>query len=126
MTQQHKHLIVRADIGWCPAEEDSNRISDWVRALIKRIDMKLLAGPYTTYVNEPGNKGLTTVAIIETSHIAVHIWDETDPGLMQLDVYSCADFDPQDVFNAVNDTFRTKRLEYKFLDREKELVEVAV
>ena len=41
MTQQHKHLIVRADIGWCPQEEDLNKVSDWVRALIKKIEMKL-------------------------------------------------------------------------------------
>ena len=124
MTQQHKHLIVRADIGWCPQEEDLNKISDWIRSLIKKIDMNLLAGPYTTYVNELGNKGMTSVAIIETSHIALHIWDEVNPGLMQLDVYSCANFDPQDVFSKVNDLFKTIKMEYKFLDREKELVEV--
>jgi len=124
MTQKHIHLIVRADIGWCPKEEDLNKISDWIRALIKKIDMKLLAGPYTTYVNEKGNKGMTSVAIIETSHIALHIWDESNPGLMQLDVYSCADFLPNDVFNQVNLMFKTIKMEYKFLDREKELVEV--
>ncbi len=124
MTQKHKHLIVRADIGWCPKEEDLNKISDWIRGLIKKIDMKLLAGPYTTYVNEKGNKGMTSVAIIETSHIALHIWDESNPGLMQLDVYSCADFLPNDVFNQVNLMFKTIKMEYKFLDREKELVEV--
>ena len=124
MTQQHKHLIVRADIGWCPQEEDLNKISDWIRSLIKKIDMKLLAGPYTTYVSEAGNKGMTSVAIIETSHIALHIWEETSPGLMQLDVYSCAYFNPQDVFDNVNELFRTIKMEYKFLDREKELVEV--
>jgi len=126
MTQQHKHLIVRADIGWCPQEEDLNKISDWIRSLIKKIDMKLLAGPYTTYVSEAGNKGMTSVAIIETSHIALHIWEETSPGLMQLDVYSCAYFNPQDVFDNVNELFRTIKMEYKFLDREKELVEVNV
>ena len=126
MTQQHKHLIVRADIGWCPQEEDLNKISDWIRSLIKKIDMKLLAGPYTTYVNEKGNKGMTSVAIIETSHIALHIWDEVSPGLMQLDVYSCADFNPPDVFDKVNELFQTIKMEYKFLDREKELVEVGV
>jgi S-adenosylmethionine/arginine decarboxylase-like enzyme len=124
MTQQHKHLIVRADIGWCPQEEDLNKISDWIRSLIKKIDMKLLAGPYTTYVSEAGNKGMTSIAIIETSHIALHIWEETSPGLMQLDVYSCAYFNPQDVFDNVNELFRTIKMEYKFLDREKELVEV--
>ena len=126
MTQQHKHLIVRADIGWCPQEEDLNKISDWIRSLIKKIDMKLLAGPYTTYVNEKGNKGMTSVAIIETSHIALHIWDEVSPGLMQLDVYSYADFNPSDVFDKVNELFQTIKMEYKFLDREKELVEVKV
>ena len=126
MTQRHKHLIVRADIGWCPQEEDLNKISDWIRSLIKKIDMKLLAGPYTTYVNEKDNKGMTSVAIIETSHIALHIWDEVSPGLMQLDVYSCADFNPPDVFDKINALFQTIKMEYKFLDREKELVEVEV
>lgn len=124
MTQQHKHLIVRADIAKCPQEEDLNKISDWIRGLIRKIDMKLLAGPYTTYVNEKGNKGMTSVAIIETSHIALHIWDEAVPGLLQLDVYSCANFNPQDVFEKVNEIFQTVKMEYKFLDREKELVEV--
>ena len=126
MTQKHKHLIVRADIGWTPKEEDLNKISDWIRSLIRKIEMKLLAGPYTTYVNEKGNKGMTSVAIIETSHIALHIWNETNPGLMQLDVYSCADFTPQDVFDEIEQTFDTKKIEYKFLDREKELVEVNI
>ena len=126
MTQRHKHLIVRADIGWCPQEEDLNKISDWIRSLIKKIDMKLLAGPYTTYVNEKDNKGMTSVAIIETSHIALHIWDEESPGLMQLDVYSCANFNPPDVFDKINALFQTIKMEYKFLDREKELVEVKV
>ena len=124
MTQQHKHLIVRANIAWCPQKEDLNKISDWVRDLIRKIDMKLLAGPYTTYVSEEENKGMTSVAIIETSHIALHIWDEVNPGLMQLDVYSCTNFNPQDIFDKVNELFKTVKIEYKFLDREKELLEV--
>ena len=124
MTQQHKHLIVRADIDKCPKQDDLNKISDWIRLLIKKIDMNLLAGPYSTYVNEKGNKGMTSVAIIETSHIALHTWDEISPGLLQLDVYSCANFNPQDIFNEVDDMFQTIKMEYKFLDREKELLEV--
>lgn len=86
--------------------------------------MKLLSGTYSTYVNEKGNKGMTSVDIIETSHIALHIWDEVNPGLMQLDVYSCADFNPQDIFNVVNELFKTIKMEYKFLDRENELLEI--
>ena len=67
---------------------------------------------------------MTSIAIIETSHVALHIWDETNPGLMQLDVYSCANFNPNDIFDKVDELFKTIKLEYKFLDREKELVEV--
>ena len=86
--------------------------------------MKLSAGPYTTYVNKKGNKRVTSFAIIETSHIALHIWDETKLLLFQLDVYSCADFITQDVFDGVDIMFKTIKMEYKFLDREKELVKV--
>ena len=124
MTQQHKHLIVRADIGWFPKEKDLNKVSEWVRTLIKQIDMKLLEGPYTTYFNKLGNKGMTSVAIIETSHIALHIWDEVSPGLMQLDVNYCANFYPKDVFEKVSEFFNTIKIQYKFLDRERELVEI--
>ena len=124
MTQKHKHLIVRADIGWCSQEEDLNKISDWTRALIKKIDMKLLAGFYTTDVNVKGNKSMTSIAIIETSHIALHIWDESNPGLMQLDMYSCTDFTANKVFEQIHKIFKTIKMEYKFLDREKELMEV--
>ena len=49
---------------------------------------------------------------------------KSNPGLMQLDVYSCANFNPQDIFDKVNRLFKTIKIEYKFLDREKELVEV--
>ena len=37
MTQLHKHLIVRADINWCPGGEDLNKVSDWIRGLIRKI-----------------------------------------------------------------------------------------
>ena len=45
---------------------------------------------------------------------------------MQLDVYSCANFNPQDIFNEINELFETVKIEYKFLDREKELLEVNI
>ena len=34
---------------------------------------------------------------IETSHIAIHVWDEERPALVQCDVYSCAEFSTNDV-----------------------------
>ena len=122
----HKHLIIRAEVSNPPGENDVEKTKQWMIDLIKTIDMKLLSGPHCEYVKVEGNAGITVVSIIETSHIALHIWDETNPGLMQLDVYSCADFSPQDVFDEVEKMFDTKKIEYKFLDREKELVEVNI
>ena len=59
-----------------------------LKRLIKDIDMKILGGPYLKYCDNIGNRGLTAVTIIETSHIAMHVWDEDNPSLVQLDVYS--------------------------------------
>lgn len=114
---KHKHLIVRAEIIQ-PPKEYVLRI--WVIDLIKKIGMTLLKGPISSYVDDPGNKGATCLASIKTSHIAVHIWDEDSPALMQLDVYSCADFDIKDVFSHI-EQFIPVKLEYKFLDREEKL-----
>jgi S-adenosylmethionine/arginine decarboxylase-like enzyme len=52
--------------------------------------MKVIQGPYASYVEVPGNKGLTAAVMIETSHIAFHVWDEEDPALLQFDLYTCS------------------------------------
>ena len=117
---EHKHLIIRAEVKDPPVEKDKQRISDWMRKLIKTIDMKLLAGPVVRYVNVKGNKGLTCVSIIETSHIALHVWEEHKPPLIQLDVYTCGPFVPGTVLKALRE-FNPVKIRWKFLDREKDL-----
>ncbi len=70
-----------------------------------------------------GNRRLTSVAIIETSHIAMHVWDEVSPALIQLDVYTCGPLDPQLVVNALQE-FNPTKVEMKYLDREHNLTEL--
>ena len=118
---KHKHLIVRAETRKTP--DDPSWCHAWLTDLVKKLDMKICQGPITAYVDVPGNAGLTGLVIIETSHIALHCWDETDPGLVQLDVYSCSDFDPQLIFNLMKE-FDPVKVEYKFIDRETSLVEL--
>jgi len=89
MLLEHKHLIVRAEIHHPPCNPSA--MDDWMRQLVQDIRMKVLMGPFSVYSDMPGNQGLTSVTIIETSHIAVHVWDEVSPALMQMDVYSCAE-----------------------------------
>lgn len=117
----HKHLIIRAEINQPPT--DSKIIDDWMTRLVEEIDMKILMGPYSTYCDMSGNRGLTSVTIIETSHVALHVWDEVSPALMQLDVYTCSTLDPYEVIEAITD-FDPVKVEMKYLDREHNLVEL--
>jgi len=91
-----------------------------MRSLVDKIGMNILMGPYAVYSDMEGNAGLTAVTIIETSHIALHVWDEVTPALMQLDVYTCSTLDINDVFEAIQEWEPTK-IEYKYIDREHDL-----
>ena len=91
----HKHLIIRAEVNHPPMTEKYVRL--WLRKLVRKIDMNIIKGPYASYVNKEGNRGVTGVVMIETSHIAIHVWDEMSPALGQWDVYSCAEFSSNEV-----------------------------
>ena len=119
----HKHLIIRAEAVKPPMEIPY--LTDWLHNFIDSINMKVLMGPYVTYHDIPGNRGITGAAIIETSHIIMHVWDEVSPALMQFDVYSCGAFDPEEICKKIQKDFDVVKIEYKFLDRETELRDIA-
>ena len=77
-------------------------------------------GPFAKYVTKPGNRGLTVASIIETSHIVLHSWDETDPAIVQLDVYTCSELDEDTIFKQL-ETFQPTKITYKYYDRENNL-----
>ena len=91
----HKHLIIRAEVNSPITSE--KEIKKWLRNVVNKIDMKIIKGPYASYVTKEGNRGVTGVVMIETSHIAIHVWDDVDPALVQCDVYSCAEFSSNEV-----------------------------
>ena len=118
----HKHLIIRAEAKSPPM--DVAILRKWFQKFINEIGMKVMMGPYIKYSNMIGNRGITGAAIIETSHIVMHVWDEPDPALLQFDVYSCGEFDPETICNKIKKDFNTTKIEYKFLDREHDLQEI--
>jgi len=118
---KHKHLLIRAEVNKPPASEE--HIIFWLKNLIKKVDMKILAGPYATKVTKKGNAGITGVAIIETSHVVIHTWDENNPALIQLDVYSCKDFKKSDILECLEE-FETVQVDYKYFDRENNFEEI--
>ena len=118
----HKHLIVRAEAVKPPMEEKF--LTEWLKEFIETINMKVLMGPYVKYHNVPGNRGITGAAIIETSHIVMHVWDEVNPALMQFDVYSCGEFDAEQICRLIQKDFDVVKIEYKYLNRETGLVDL--
>jgi S-adenosylmethionine/arginine decarboxylase-like enzyme len=117
----HKHLIVRAEVTNPP--KDETLAKEYLKELIESINMKILFGPEARYVDIPGNRGLTCFAIIETSHIVMHTWDECEPAMIQLDVYTCGALDTDVVFDSLR-RFDVIKMDYKFLDRENNLKEI--
>ena len=111
---EHKHLIIRAEVNFPPTDEEW--ATEWIKELTQHINMKILIGPFAKYLDVAGNRGLTVGAIIETSHIVMHTWDECSPAIVQLDLYSCGPLEPEMVFEKIQ-VFDPVKVEYKFLDR---------
>jgi len=117
---KHQHLIVRSEILTPPTENDLDNMNFWFKDLIESIGMKILSGPHTVYCKMVGNRGYTGVCVIETSHIALHTWDEENPAIIQLDVYTCSDLDINVVFDKLK-KFNPVTIDYTFIDRDNEL-----
>ena len=115
---KHKHLIIRAEVNRPLKGEKETK--QWLRKLVKKIDMKIIKGPFAGYVTKEGNRGITGVVMIETSHIAIHVWDETLPALVQCDVYSCAEFSSNEVLAEFID-MEVVKMDHIMLDRADEI-----
>ena len=118
---EHKHIIIRAEVKNPP--KDEMMAVESLKDLIEQIDMKLLMGPYAKYVEMEGNRGLTVAAIIETSHVVLHSWDEVEPAIIQLDVYTCGAFNPNIVFDWLQ-RFGVVKADWKYIDREFDIKEL--
>ena len=111
---EHKHIIIRAEVNKPP--QDIRKVKKWLRKLIKAIGMRPLGRPSAVYVNTENNKGITAVQCIETSHIALHCWDEVSPAIVQLDVYTCGSLDKEIVLLFLDD-FEPVKVDYAMIDR---------
>ncbi len=117
----HKHLLVNAKISNAVKSEAQG--IEFLTNLVDKIDMKIIKGPFASYVNVEGNRGLTGIVMIETSHIAFHIWDEVRPGLIQFDLYTCGQLELDKVISIFKETFDIVTLDYILFDRENGFVE---
>lgn len=112
---EHKHLIVRAEVRNPP--KDTKKMEAWMSNMVSAIGMQELAAPRAIYSDMVGNRGLTCDVILNTSNAVIHTWDEVDPGLFMLDVYTCGALDPNVIFGLLEE-FEPTKIEYMYIDRE--------
>ena len=112
----HKHLLINAKVNKPMKSEDE--AIEFLKDLVDSINMKIIKGPFASYVEVIGNRGLTAMVMIETSHIAFHIWDEESPALLQFDLYTCGSLDAELVLTTIDKSFKVTSLEYQLFDRK--------
>lgn len=112
----HNQLLINGYSDTPPTHEAF--IKQWMENLVQEIDMKIIQGPYTAYVTKQGNRGLTAIVMIETSHIALHVWDEDNPGMIQFDLYTCSTLPVQDVIDNLKLNLGLKDYSYMVIERE--------
>jgi S-adenosylmethionine/arginine decarboxylase-like enzyme len=111
----HLHLLVKGNIKTPPKAE--KMLNVWLSELVNKVGMKVVAGPTSVYVNEPGNEGITGTVTLATSHAAIHVWDAQNPSMFQFDLYSCSDFTSTQVLNHIDEWFGLIEAHYQMIDR---------
>jgi S-adenosylmethionine/arginine decarboxylase-like enzyme len=99
----HNHVLINGYTLLPPTDE--KQTIEWMQKLVDSIGMKTIQGPFASYVTQEGNRGLTAAVMIETSHIAMHVWDETDPAFMQFDLYTCSTLPVEKVIENLENHF---------------------
>ena len=114
-TPNHLHLLVKGNIKTPPKTEKLLNI--WFGQLVTNVGMKVVAGPTSVYVNEPGNEGITGTVTLATSHASIHVWDMDTPPMFQFDLYSCSEFTAKQVLDHIDDWFGLLEAHYQMIDR---------
>lgn len=88
----HKHLVFTGVSYQAP--KDPEYIKRVLLDLVEVAKMEVFMPPQAKYCEDPTNAGVTGTVVITTSHASIHIWDN---GLVQADLYSCKDFNTDEV-----------------------------
>jgi S-adenosylmethionine/arginine decarboxylase-like enzyme len=122
MGVNHLQQIIIGQVTKPPTDVDV--VKQFMCDLVESIGMKRLIEPQAVYVEAVGNRGMTSCVLIETSHIAWHVWDEQTPGLLQFDLYTCGDLIAEQVLEIVKEFFGLTKYSVKVFDRAQEFTQI--
>ena len=111
----HLHILVKGYMSSPPKREIL--LNEFFKSLVRKVGMKVVAGPTSVYVDEPGNEGLTGTVTLATSHASIHIWDKEKPAMFQFDLYSCSEFTPNQIFEEIDYWFGLDSAHWVMFDR---------
>lgn len=111
----HLHILVKGYMSSPPKKEIL--LNEFFKSLVRKVGMKVVAGPTSVYVDEPGNEGLTGTVTLATSHASIHIWDKEKPAMFQFDLYSCSEFTPNQIFEEIDYWFGLDSAHWVMFDR---------
>lgn len=125
MPLKHKHLMLSLKVKYPP--KDYEEVEALLSFVIKRVGMKIAhadtlpKNPMAYFCEGTGNVGVTGVGILETSHTAIHVWEECFPAKVEFDLYSCSEFDVDHIVGLLM-TFGIVEGNFYILDRDDGLV----
>jgi S-adenosylmethionine decarboxylase len=118
------HLVVDGHGGDYARLQDLNLVYDVLDRLPIRIGMTKIMPPYTFRYQgvKPEDWGISGFVLIAESHISIHTFPER--GLVNIDVFSCKEFDGDATVEFLREAFRLERLDVEVLRRGLEYVPV--
>jgi len=101
----HKHLLLKLRLRKAPMYLDDPVFWEELlkHLIINVLKMAIVIEPRAVLVTDPDNFGVTASANLSTSHVALHVWSKEERPFIQMDVYSCRDFDSLDVTDYLTD-----------------------
>jgi len=113
MSIVHHHLLLQIKVEVVQDSLSESDLRIFIFELLKIADMKVLIKPQFKLSHQ---RAWTGIMGIITSHIAFHYW--IDEGYLQLDIYSCKEFDKKKVLDYVKEFWKISGGKALFIKRE--------
>ncbi len=112
------HLIIDGYSDNQELLQDKAHLRNWLEDCPARIGMNRISPPYVLrYVGpNPEDWGISGFVFIAESHISIHTFVEC--GYVNVDIFSCRDFDTEKAIEDLRDKFQLFKLRTCLIDRE--------